>query len=36
MKIMKTLKKFTKTLVRSYINGMKESANIQYGYMYRK
>ena len=31
---MKTLKRFTKKLVRSYINGLKESAKMQYGYMY--
>lgn len=31
---MKTLKRFTKKLVRGYINGLKESAKMQYGYMY--
>ena len=31
---MKTIKKFTKKLVRGYINGLKESARMQYGYMY--
>lgn len=31
---MKTLKRFTKKLVRGYINGLKESARMQYGYMY--
>lgn len=31
---MKTLKRFTKKLVRGYINGLKESARLQYGYMY--
>lgn len=33
---MKTIKKFTKTLVRGYINGIKESARWQYGYLYEK
>ena len=33
--IMKTLKKFTKTLVHGYINGMKESSKWQYGYLYK-
>ena len=31
---MKTLKRFTKKLVRGYINGLKENAKMQYGYMY--
>ena len=31
---MKTSKRFTKKLVRVYINGLKESAKMQYGYMY--
>ena len=31
---MKTIKRFTKKLVRGYINGLKESARMQYGYMY--
>ena len=31
---MKTLKRFTKKLVRGYINGLKDSARMQYGYMY--
>ena len=31
---MKTLKKKKKKLVRVYINGLKESAKMQYGYMY--
>ena len=31
---MKTIKRITKKLVRGYINGLKESARLQYGYMY--
>ena len=31
---MKTLKRFTKKLVRGYIKGLKDSARMQYGYMY--
>ena len=33
---MKTIKKITKALVYSYINGIKESARLQYGYLYEK
>ena len=31
---MKTIKKITKKLVHGYINGFKEVAKIQYGYLY--
>lgn len=31
---MKTIKRFTKRLVNGYINGMKESAKWQFGYLY--
>lgn len=31
---MKTIKRFTKKLIRGYINGIKESAKWQYGYLY--
>jgi hypothetical protein len=33
---MKTIKKITKALVRGYINNFKESAKMQYGYLYNK
>ena len=32
---MKALKKLTKTLIKGYINGMKESSKWQYGYLYK-
>lgn len=33
---MKTIKKITRTLICGYIKGFKESANMQYGYLYKK
>ena len=33
---MKTLKRLTKALITGYINGFRESANMTYGYLYRK
>lgn len=35
MKYMKVIKNITKKLVRGYINGIKESAMMQYGYLYK-
>ncbi len=33
---MKTIKRITKALIRDYINGFKENAKMQYGYLYNK
>jgi len=32
---MKTIKKITKSLIKTYISGFKESANMTYGYLYQ-
>ncbi len=31
---MNTIKKIAKKIIRGYVNGLKESAKIQYSYMY--
>ena len=33
---MKTLKRITQALINGYIEGFRESANMTYGYLYRK